>query len=400
MTLAGDIRERLRARAGAPPSRESARLPAGRYADPSFHEAERARLFARSWLLAGRLDEVASPGLYMTWEKTRVPLIVVHAVDGVVRCFYNSCRHRGAPVVRVPRGRNRALRCQYHSWTYDTSGKLVSVPDERDFVDLRREERGLVPVACALADGAIFVNEEAAAPDLRDWLGPAGEELRAAAGEGLRTLDRRSVTVAANWKRVMGRLLAAPPAPPRAGAGPLIADGDAADAETLANGHLRVVAPFTPESASALGLASPLDWIDPADGAPSASPGPGAMLHSAAAAYVLFPNLLVALAPDGVLGLAVWPEGEASALLDAVWYAPDWGEGDSPAVQPAWRTRLEWTQGLLDGIAEALAGDAEAVAELAERGGALESGSEAVRRWHEALDARLGEHAPAALRVR
>ena len=395
MTLAGDIRERLRARAGASP-RDPMRLPAGRYADRAFHEAERA-LLARSWLLAGRLDEVARPGLYMTWEKTRVPLIVVHAVDGVVRCFYNSCRHRGAPVVRVPRGRNRALRCQYHSWTYDTSGRLVSVPDERDFVDLRREERGLVPVACALAGGGIFVNEDANAPDLRDWLGPAGEELRAAAGEGWRTLDQRSVTVVANWKRVMERLLAAPPAPPRADTGPLAADGEAADVEALPNGHMRVVAPFTPESARALGLADPLDWTDPAD---EGADGLGAMLHSAAAFWLLFPNLLVAVMPGGVLGLAVWPDGEASTLLDAVWYAPDRGEGDSPAGQPLWQARLDWTRGLLDGIAEALAGDAEAVAALAERGGALENGSEAVRRWHEALDARLGGDAPAALRAR
>ena len=388
MTLAGDIRERLRARAGASPV-DPMRLPAGRYADRTLHEAERA-LLARSWLLAGRLDEVARPGLYMTWEKTRVPLIVVHAVDGVVRCFYNSCRHRGAPVVRVPRGRNRALRCQYHSWTYDTSGRLVSVPDERDFVDLRREERGLVPVACALAGGGIFVNEDADAPDLRDWLGPAGEELRAAAGEGWRTLDQRSVTVAANWKRVMERLLADPPAPPRADTGPLTVDGEATDVETLPNGHLRVVAHFTPESARALGLAAPLDWTDPAG---EGADGLGAMLHSAAAAWVLFPNLLVTVTPGGVLGLAVWPNGEASTLLDAVWYAPDWNEGDSPADQPFWQARLEWTRGLLDGMAEALAGDAQAVATLAERGGALESASEAVRRWHEALDARLGEDA-------
>ena len=379
------VRERLAAR---PPAPQPARLPASRYAGRAFHEAERGRVFARSWLLAGRLDEVARPGLYMTWEKTRVPLIIVHAVDGVVRCFYNSCRHRGAPVVRVPRGRNRALRCQYHSWTYDTSGRLVSVPDERDFVDLRREERGLVPVACALAGGGIFVNEDPGAPALRDWLGPAGDELRGL-GDGLRTLDRRSVVVAANWKRVVERLLAAPPVPPRPGLVPLAADADAADVEALAGGHLRVVAPFAPESARALGLAGPLDWTDLADEGLPAVPGLDPMLRSTATAYALFPNLLIAFTPGGVLGLAAWPVDEASTLLDAVWYAPDWGEGDAPADHPAWRERLDWTQGLLEGVAAALASDARTVAELAAAGGALEVESEAARRWNEALDARL-----------
>ncbi len=380
------VRERLAGRAPAP---APIRLPASRYAGRAFHAAERERVFARSWLLAGRLDEVASPGLYMTWEKTRVPLIVVHAVDGVVRCFYNSCRHRGAPVVRVPRGRNRALRCQYHSWTYDTSGRLVSVPDERDFVDLRREERGLVPVACALAGGgAIFVNEDRDAPALRDWLGPAGTELRGV-GDGLRTLDRRSVVVAANWKRVVERLLAEPPVPPRPGLPPLAVDADAADVEALAGGHLRVVAPFAPESARALGLAGPLDWAALADEGLPAVPGLDPMLRSTATMYALFPNLLFAFTPGGVLGLAAWPLDEASTLLDAVWYAPDWGDGDAPADHPAWRERLDWTRGLLDGVAEALADDAGAVAALAAEGGALELESEAARRWNEALDARL-----------
>ena len=379
------VRERLAARSPAPPP---VRLPASRYADRAFHGAERERVFARSWLLAGRLDEVARPGLYMTWEKTRVPLIVVHAVDGVVRCFYNSCRHRGAPVVRVPRGRNRALRCQYHSWTYDTSGRLVSVPDERDFVDLRREERGLVPVACALAGGGIFVNEDSGAPALRDWLGPAGDELRGL-GDGLRTLDRRSVVVAANWKRVVERLLSAPPVPPRPGLAPLAADADAADVEALAGGHLRVVAPFAPESARALGLAGPLDWVDLVDAGLPAVPALDPMLRSTATAYALFPNLLIAFTPGGVLGLAAWPVDEVSTLLDAVWYAPDWGEGDAPADHPAWRERLDWTQGLLEGVAAALAGDARTVAELAAAGGALATESEAARRWNEALDARL-----------
>jgi nitrite reductase/ring-hydroxylating ferredoxin subunit len=36
-------------------------------------------------------------------------------------------------------GTARALRRQYHSWTYDiTTGSLTHVPDERDFVGLSR----------------------------------------------------------------------------------------------------------------------------------------------------------------------------------------------------------------------------------------------------------------------
>src|SRR5688572_28095857 len=164
-------------------------IPEGWYSDEGEWERERQLLWPRAWLLAGRAEEVSGPGQYFTWERTGIPLLVVGSTDGVTRAFYNSCRHRGAPVVREPRGRSRALRCQYHSWTYDTTGRLVSAPDERDFVDLRFEQRSLVPAHCAVVDGWILVSERAEAE--LPALPPA---------EGLRFLHRIVFRVPGNWK--------------------------------------------------------------------------------------------------------------------------------------------------------------------------------------------------------
>ena len=391
MTFSDEVRARLQARSAEPPAPEPVRLPARRFVDRSFYEAERAEIFGKAWLLAGRVDEIARPGLYMTWEKTRVPLLVVHAVDDVIRCFYNSCRHRGAPVVRVPRGRNRALRCQYHSWTYDTSGKLVSVPDERDFVDLRREERALVPVACEVRNSAIFVNEDPVA-DLNSFFGGTGRELSSVQSGELRTLDQRSVTIPVNWKRVMETLLSSPPAPPRPGLG---APGTtAADAELLDGGHLRVVAPFDAASAAALGLASPLDWASLGDEGLPAVGGLDPMFLSTATTYVFFPNLFVTYTPGGIFNFSVWPGDEETTLLEATWLAPDWGEEDSPAGHPAWTERIEWAQAQLEAVAEALAGAQDEMKEPARQGLSLQDDSEAVRLWNEALDTRLREVVP------
>ena len=386
MTFSDEVRARLQAQSAQPPAPEPVRLPARRFVDRSFYEAERAEIFGKAWLLAGRLDEIARPGLYMTWEKTRVPLLVVHAVDDVIRCFYNSCRHRGAPVVRVPRGRNRALRCQYHSWTYDTSGKLVSVPDERDFVDLRREERGLVPVACEVRNSAIFVNEDPVA-DLNSFFGGTGRELSSVQSGELRTLDQRSVTIPVNWKRVMERLLSSPPVPPRPGASDLATT--AADAELLDGGHLRIVAPFDAASASALGLASPLDWASLGDEGLPAVGGLDPMFLSTATTYVFFPNLFVTYTPGGIFNFTVWPGDEETTLLEATWLAPDWGEEDSPAEHPAWTERIEWAQARLEAVAAALDGAQDEMKEPARQGLSLQDDSEAVRLWNEALDAHL-----------
>ena len=75
----------------------------------------------------------------------------IRGKDDVVRAFYNTCQHRGAPVVREQAGTARTLRCQYHSWTYDiTEGQLIAVPDERDFVGLDKADA--LPAAAALRD--------------------------------------------------------------------------------------------------------------------------------------------------------------------------------------------------------------------------------------------------------
>lgn len=160
-------------------------------------EKER-QAFADSWVLAGRVEDVPGPGNYYTWEKTRVPLLILHATDGEIRSFYNSCRHRGAPVVRVERGRNRALRCQYHSWTYDTTGKLVSVPDERDFVDLNREDRGLVQIKAETIGGWIFITENLNANSLTESLGDIANKLLE--DTQLLIAKRETKNVRTNWK--------------------------------------------------------------------------------------------------------------------------------------------------------------------------------------------------------
>ena len=135
-----------------------------------------------------------------------------------------------------------------------------------------------MPVACEVANSAIFVNE-GPEDDLGSWFGAAAEELASVGSEGLRTLDQRSVTIPVNWKRVMGRLLAAPPVPPRPGVDALATT--AADVELLDGGHLRIVAPFDAVSARALGLSGPPRVGQPQRRRPplGAGPRPDSSLH-------------------------------------------------------------------------------------------------------------------------
>ncbi|MGB1438628.1 MAG: Rieske 2Fe-2S domain-containing protein, partial [Luminiphilus sp.] len=74
-------------------------IPAGRYTDTRFYELERQYIWRKSWLLAAHIDEIPEPGCYMLWDNAGQPVVIVHADTGAINAFYNTCSHRGAPVV-------------------------------------------------------------------------------------------------------------------------------------------------------------------------------------------------------------------------------------------------------------------------------------------------------------
>lgn len=105
---------RLEPRPDFPPLPE---IPGGRYTSGAFFELEREHVLTKSWVCAGRDEDLRKPGDYRLWDRLGVPLLLIRGQDMVLRAFYNTCRHRGAPVVREDSGNTRLLRCQYHSWS-------------------------------------------------------------------------------------------------------------------------------------------------------------------------------------------------------------------------------------------------------------------------------------------
>ena len=126
-------------------------IPGGRYWEPEFFALEREALFKRGWVHVGHTDQLPEPGSFIVWRRTGTPILVIRGTDGQIRTFYNTCRHRGAPVMKQEEGRtSRYFSCGYHGWTYDTTGALTAVTDLRDWVNLDLSCRSLVSVRCAL----------------------------------------------------------------------------------------------------------------------------------------------------------------------------------------------------------------------------------------------------------
>ena len=199
---------RIRARTAPPDGAvEIPPIPTERYTDPAFYEAEQQHLFAASWLFVGHESEWPEPGSYRLTSRSGAPIVVVRGEDGVLRAFYNSCRHRGAPVTRDECGTGRRLTCQYHSWSYGTDGTLKGVPDSRSFVGLNKDDLGLIPVGCDTWDGWVFINEDPNASPLLDFLGPVAEQMAEINGPAMRAVGSRVHPLACNWKLMVDAFL-------------------------------------------------------------------------------------------------------------------------------------------------------------------------------------------------
>ena len=94
----------------------------------------------------GFASEWAAPGGFRTDDYAGVPILIVRGRDGKLRAFLNVCRHRGAKVAQGC-GKAASFLCPYHAWTYDLAGKVMGIPDERSFPDVRAERSSLTPTA-------------------------------------------------------------------------------------------------------------------------------------------------------------------------------------------------------------------------------------------------------------
>src|SRR5262249_47413434 len=96
------------------PLAEALTPPSSWYIDPRIFELKRRTVCGRRGRRFGRPDQVREPGQYISGELAREPILVVRGNDGILRGFFNVCRHHAATVVPNAEGRTQTLRCPYH----------------------------------------------------------------------------------------------------------------------------------------------------------------------------------------------------------------------------------------------------------------------------------------------
>ncbi len=181
------------------PLLEAATLPPWCYSSPDFYAGEVRNIFAKVWNFVGHIDQLPLPGNYVTLDLVGVPIAMVRGKDGTIRAFANSCRHRGAKLLDG-QGEVAAIRCPYHSWTYDLTGKLRGAPQMEDTDGFALADHALDEFRVGVWGGFIFLCLDPAAPSLEDFLGELPDLLRSYALNDMGLVRLKTWDIACNWK--------------------------------------------------------------------------------------------------------------------------------------------------------------------------------------------------------
>ena len=106
-------------------------LPASWYTDPAIYEREKDAIFYRTWQYVGHKGFFKNPGDYMTVKICDQNVFVMMGGDGVLRGFYNVCKHRAHELLQGPHGNVKSvIVCPY---------PLVDITWLFPYVDLAQE---------------------------------------------------------------------------------------------------------------------------------------------------------------------------------------------------------------------------------------------------------------------
>ncbi|HMN43625.1 MAG TPA: aromatic ring-hydroxylating dioxygenase subunit alpha [Povalibacter sp.] len=189
---------------------EPVAIPVEAYTSPEYARAERDRLWRKVWLQAGRLEDLADVGSYLTFEILDDSIVVVRTATDRIKAFHNVCPHRGRRLVDTPAGerngcgKKKMFICAYHGWRFDLDGNNTHIPQKDDWQGcLTAENTHLAEVKHDTWGGWIWVNMDPQSESLREYLGVIPDMLDPFQLQNMRVRWRKWGIFDCNWKVAM-----------------------------------------------------------------------------------------------------------------------------------------------------------------------------------------------------
>jgi glycine betaine catabolism A len=289
-------------------------LPAEAYTSQEVFEWETLHLFEQGWVCVGRADALATAGDQRAFRIGDEGILVVRDEGGVLRGFYNVCRHRGHELLEPGQARNlRAIKCPYHAWVYRLDGTLGAAPRFGELDGFVKQEYPLVAARIEEWRGWLFVNAAADGPDLTEHVGNLDTSIAAWEIERLVVAESHSYEVAANWKTITENYHECYHCP---SIHPALCDVTPVDSgRNMAHDGLWVGGVMElKDSAETMSLSGR------SEGVPIR--GLDARQRREVRYVGLFPNLLVSLHPDYVMSHRIEPVGPGRTKVECSWLFP------------------------------------------------------------------------------
>ncbi|KAF1023886.1 MAG: 2-halobenzoate 1,2-dioxygenase large subunit [Paracidovorax wautersii] len=101
------------------------------FTDPDLFEFEMKHIFEANWVYLAHESQIPNVNDYFTTHIGRQPVVITRAKDGQLHAVINACAHRGAMLCRRKHGNKGSFTCPFHGWTFNNTGKLLKVKDEK-----------------------------------------------------------------------------------------------------------------------------------------------------------------------------------------------------------------------------------------------------------------------------
>src|SRR6266567_7890946 len=191
------------------PSNGLTEIPFRIYTDPDQYRLEQERIFkGPTGSCLCLTSEIPNAGDYVATTIGETAVVVTRDAGGRINAFVNRCAHRGNLLCLERRGNVKELKCIYHGWTYDLTGKLTGVAFERGVKrqggmppEFRKDDHNLQRLRVAEFAGLVFGSFRDDTPDLETYLGPKiSGGISRVLNRPARILGRSTQVLPNNWK--------------------------------------------------------------------------------------------------------------------------------------------------------------------------------------------------------
>ena len=188
--------------------RKSLSMHKNAYIDPQWLAVDQKEIFHKSWQFLCHEENLREPGQYMTMNIQGQSIVAIRDKDGVLRAFYNVCKHRGHELLSG-HGKTKRVICPYHAWSYDLDGRFLEARQSKFMDHFNPEDFCLDQVKVEVFCHLVFVNLNPNAVPLAQESGALGAEIMAFAPDlaKLTFSHRLTYTIKANWKSVVDNFL-------------------------------------------------------------------------------------------------------------------------------------------------------------------------------------------------